>query len=62
MLHTKFRENRPASSGGEHFYWFLPPWSCDLDFAINFRSFYPWLLHIKFHFDWPSGFKEEEDL
>ena len=25
----------------------------------NFQSTYPWMLHIKFHFDWPSGFKEE---
>ena len=24
MLHTKFRENLPASSGEEDFEWFLP--------------------------------------
>ena len=24
MLHTKFRENRPAGSGEEDFEWFLP--------------------------------------
>ena len=41
MLHTKFRENRPAGSGEEHFEWLLPlwawrpSWSCDPDFAIK---------------------------
>ena len=62
MLHTKFRENRPAGSG--------------IDFGrvftiygrgghlghvtriiyINFRSPSPRRLHIKFGFDRPSGF------
>ena len=43
MLHTKFRENRPAGSGEEDFLsffyhiwaWRPPSWSCDLDFAIK---------------------------
>ena len=41
MLHTKFRENRPASSREEDFSGFYhiwawwPSWSCDLDFAIK---------------------------
>ena len=26
----------------------------------NFRLPYPWMLHIKFHFDWPSSFREED--
>ena len=26
----------------------------------NFSSPYPWMLNIKFHFDWPSGFREED--
>ena len=66
MLHTKFHGNRPASSGEEDFEWFLPymgvqpSWSCDLDFAIKLSSPYPWMLHIKFHFDWPSSFREED--
>ena len=66
MLHTKFRENRPAGSGEDflvvftiygrsghlgHVTWIL---------RSNFSSPYPWLLHIKFHFDWPSGFREED--
>ena len=25
---------------------------------ITFRSPFPWILHIKFGFDWPSGFRE----
>ena len=62
MLHTKFRENQPAGSedssvftiygcGGHlgHVTWIL---------QSNFCSPYPWLLHIKFHLDWPSGFRE----
>ena len=67
MLHTKFHENRPASSGEEDFLvvftiygrgghlghetWIL---------GSNFRLPYPWMLHIKFHFDWPSSFREED--
>ena len=66
MLHTKFRENRPARSGGDF----------SVVFTIygrgghlghvtqisrsNFRPHYPGMLHIKFHFDWPSGFREED--
>ena len=45
MLHTKFHENRPASSGEEDFRVFFyhiwvwrPSWSCDLDFAIKLSS------------------------
>ena len=45
MLHTKFRGNRPASSGEEDFSVFFyhiwewrPSWSCDLDFAIKLLS------------------------
>ena len=43
MLHTKFRENRPAGSGEEDFFigfyhiWARrPSWSCHLDFGIKF--------------------------
>ena len=41
MLHTKFRENRPAGSREEDFGCFyhklawLPSWSCDPDFRIK---------------------------
>ena len=65
MLHTKFLENRSAGSGEDflvvftiygrgghlgHVTW-IP--------RSNFCSPYPWLLHIKFHFDLPCGFREE---
>ena len=45
MLHTKFRENRPAGSGEGrflksfyHIWAWRPSWSCDLD-AANKLSF-----------------------
>ena len=67
MLHTKFRENRPPVLEkkilkGFYYIWaWRPSWSCDTD-ASNKLSFpYPRRLHIKFGYDWPSGF-EEEDL
>ena len=62
MLHTKFRENRPASSGEDFLRVFtiygrgghlghvtqMP--------RTNFRSPYPRRLHIKFGFDRASCF------
>ena len=66
MLHTKFRENPPAGSGEDflrvftiygrgghlgHVIWTI---------YINFRSPFPRRLHIKFRFDWPSGFRGED--
>ena len=70
MLHTKFRENRPAGSGEEDF------WRRRFSKGFNhmiygrgghlghvtqmprtkFRSPFPRRLHIKFGFDRPSGF------
>ena len=59
MLHTKFRENRPAGSGekdfsiygrgGHHGHVTQMP-------RTNFRPPYPRRLHIKFGFDGASGF------
>ena len=66
MLHTKVRENRPARSGEEIFEWFLPYMGVAAIGHMtqislsNFRPHYPGMLHIKFHFDWPSGFREED--
>ena len=67
MLHTKFRVNQPASSGEEDF---LVVFTIDghgghLGHVTrisrsNFRSPYPFTLHIKFHFDRPSSFREED--
>ena len=61
MLHTKFRENQLAGSlvfaiygcGGHlgHVTQISPS---------NFRPYYPGMLNIKFHFDWSSGFREED--
>ena len=67
MLHTKFRENRPVGSGEEDFVVFFiingrgghlgnVTWIS----RSNFRSHYPWMLHIEFHFDLPSIFREED--
>ena len=65
MLHTKFRENRAPvlekifgdftiyGRGGHLGHVTLVPWT-------NFRSPYPRRLHIKFGFDWQSGFAEED--
>ena len=67
MLHTKFRENRPDGSGEEDFRRVFNingrgghlghvTWTI----YINFRSPFPRRLHIKFDFDWPSGFRGED--
>ena len=65
MLHTKFRENRPAGSG-EDFYWVFTIYGLGGHLGhvthmprTNFRSPYPSRLQIKFDFDWASGFGED---
>ena len=64
-VHAKLRENRPAGSGEEFLRAFtiygrgghlghvtqMP--------RINFRSLYLRRLHIKFGYNWPSGFGED---
>ena len=67
MLHTKFLGNRPAGSGAEDFLRFLPYMGVaaiygkkTLTIYTNFRSPFPRRLHIKFGFDWPSGFGGED--
>ena len=66
MLHTKFRENRPASSGEDFRRVFtIYGRSGHLGHVTqmsrtNFRSPYPMRLHIKFCFDRASGFGEED--
>ena len=66
MLHTKFCENRSAGSGEEDFLkGFYHIWAgCHLGHVTymprtKYRSPYPRRLHIKFGFDWHSGFGEE---
>ena len=67
MLHTKFRENRPAGSGGEDFCRVFTIYGRGghLGYVTqmprtNFRSPYPRRLYIKFDFDQASGFGEED--
>ena len=59
MLHAKFQD-QGTSGSGEDFYhiraW-QPSWSCDLDHLNKILSPpLPRRLHMKFGFDWPSGF------
>ena len=67
MLLTKFRANRPAGSGEEYFWRFFTIYGGVGHLGHltqmprpNFRSPYIRRLHIKFGFDWPSGFGEED--
>ena len=67
MLHTKFRENRPAGSGEEDFRRVFTIYGLGGHLGhvtqmprTNFRSSYPRRLHIKFGFDRASGFGEED--
>ena len=65
MLHTKFHENRPASSGEDFLVVFtIYGRGGHLGHVTrisgsNFCLPYPWMLHIKFHFDWSSTFRED---
>ena len=66
MIHTKFRKNQPTGSGEDFLRVFTiyghgghlghVTWTI----YINFRSPFPRRLHIKFGFDWPSGFRGED--
>ena len=66
MLHTKFCGNRPTGSGEDFLRVFTiyghgghlghVTWTI----YTNFRSPFPRRLHIKFGFDWPSGFRGED--
>ena len=66
MLHTKFLGNLPAGSG-EDFEGFFTIYGRDGHLGhvtqmllTKYRSPYPRRLHIKFGFDWQSGFGEED--
>ena len=66
MLHTKFRENRPAGSGEEDFRRGFTIYGHGgyLGHVTHMllKTFSPYLrrLHIKVGFDWPSSFGEED--
>ena len=67
MLHTKFRENRPAGSGEEDFWRVFTIYGHGGHLGhvtqmprTKYCSPYPRRLHIKFGFDLPSGFGVED--
>ena len=66
MLHNKFRGNGSAGSGEEdfegfnHIWTWQPSWSCDPHAAKKISFPYPRRRHIKFGFDRPNGFCEED--
>ena len=64
MLHTKFHGNRPVGSGEEDFFKVFTIHGHDghLGHMTNFHSPFPRRLHIKFGFDWPSGFQSRRSL
>ena len=67
MLQTKFHGNRPAGSGEEDFFKVFTIYGhgghlghVTWTIYTNFRSPFPRRLHIKFGFDWQSGFRGED--
>ena len=66
MLHAKIQNHRPSGSEEEDFFK-----KCYLSYGghlghvtltiyINFYFLFLKMLHKKFGFDWPSGFREED--
>ena len=67
MLHAKFQYHRPSASGEEDFLKVFTIYSygghlghLTWTIYINFRSPFLWMLHMKFGFDWPSGFRGDD--
>ena len=67
MLHANFQDHRPSGSGEEDFLRFFTIYGhgghlghVTWTICINFSSPFPRRLHIKFGFDWPSDFREED--
>ena len=68
MLHAKLGGNRPAGSGDDFLRVFtiyghgghLGHVTLTLTIYTNFGSPFTRRLHIKFGFDWPSGFRGED--
>ena len=64
MVHAKFQNHRPSGYGEDFFIKFFFAIYSHGDHLghvtwtiyINFRSFFLRMLHMKFGFDWPSGF------
>ena len=64
MLHTKFQDHRPSGSGKENIKGFFAIYShgghlghVTWTIYIKFCSPFLRMLHMKFGFDWPSGFR-----
>ena len=69
MLHAKFQGNWPSGSGEEDFFKVLSIFEHGGHLGhvtwivyINFLSPFPRRLHIKFGFDWRSGFLGKQVL
>ena len=67
MLNATFQNHRPSGSGEEDFLKIFAIYSHDghlshvtLIIYITFHSPFLTMLHIKFGFDWSSGFKEDD--
>ena len=67
MLHAKFQNHRPSSSGGEDSYMFFAIYSHGSHLGhvtwtiyINFFFLLLRMLHMKIGFDWPSSFRGED--
>ena len=52
MLHAKFQDHRTSGSGEET--------SCEISHLYKLSFPLSRRLHMKFGFDWPSGFREED--
>ena len=67
MLHAKFQDHRTSGSMRRRFFKAFTIYGhgghlghVTWTIFINFRSPFPRRLHIKFGFDWPSGFRGED--
>ena len=67
MLHAKFQDHRISCSGEEAFLKVFTIYGhgghlghVTWTIYINFRSPFQRMLHIKFGFDWQSGFRGED--
>ena len=66
MRHAKIQDHRPSGSGKEDFFkdfqQFIarPSCSCDLDHLYKLTFPFIRMLLVKFGFDWPSSFREED--
>ena len=67
MLHAKFQNHRPSGSGEKDFLKVFAIYShgshlghVTLTIYIYFQSHFLTMFLIKFGFDWPSSFREED--